>query len=280
MLAHPTDPVARVACETIQLQLARAGIPIKLVEFTADELLAGKVDYDLRYAELAVWEPVADARALVGPGGLAGDVGSPYLAAALRQLDDATNWKDVRAKLSEIHDIAHHDLPLIPLWQTVNYFAYRTDVRGIGDSPITLYQNVDQWRIGGGDDDNSVAELQDRPVGTAHRGAALTSTLTPCSARWRSPRRVGRSSAARPSSRTCGRASPIGFTRPWRSMRRATWRQQLAAELPAYLQDRVNTSIGIVWRLKTEWRPGRCVTGCSAASRPFTAEDDRRRAAR
>jgi tetratricopeptide (TPR) repeat protein len=157
VLAHPDDPVARVACETIQLQLAKAGISITLVEFTADELLAGKVEYDLRYAELAVWEPVADARALVGPGGLAGELGSPYLTAALRELDDATNWKDVRAKLSEIHDVAHHDLPLIPLWQTVNFFAYRTAVHGIGASPVSLYQNVDQWRVG---EDNAVAGLQ------------------------------------------------------------------------------------------------------------------------
>ena len=154
VLAHPADPIARVACETIQLQLGKAGIPIKLVEFTADDLLAGKVDYDLRYAELAVWEPVADARALFGPGGLAGALASPYLTATLRELDEATNWKDVRAKLSEIHDIAHHDLPLIPLWQTVNFFAYRTAVHGIGESPISLYQNVDRWRVG---EENAVA---------------------------------------------------------------------------------------------------------------------------
>jgi len=160
VLAHPADPVARVACETIQVQLAKEGIPVKLFEFTADELLAGNVDYDLRYAELAVWEPVTDARALLGPGGLTGELCSPYLAAALRELGKATNWRDVRAKLSEIHDIAYHDLPLIPLWQTVNFFAYREGVQGIGASPITLYQNVDQWRVG---EDRAVARLSSGP---------------------------------------------------------------------------------------------------------------------
>ncbi|HEX3602413.1 MAG TPA: hypothetical protein VHU84_19820, partial [Lacipirellulaceae bacterium] len=55
------------------------------------------------------------------------------------------NWKDVRARLAELHEITNHELPVIPLWQTVNYFAYRTTVRNIGDSPITLYQNVEQW---------------------------------------------------------------------------------------------------------------------------------------
>jgi ABC-type transport system substrate-binding protein len=72
----------------------------------------------------------------------------------LRELDEATNWKDVRAKLAEIHDVAHHDLPLVPLWQTVNFFAYRTAVHGIGESPISLYQNVDRWRVG---DESAVA---------------------------------------------------------------------------------------------------------------------------
>jgi ABC-type transport system substrate-binding protein len=147
-LAHPPDPVARLACATIQLQLETAGIPVKLVEITADELAAGKVDYDLRYAELAVWEPIADVHALFGADGVAGELCSPYLKTAQRELDRATNWKDVRAKLAEIHDIAHHDLPLIPLWQTVNFFAYRAEIQGIGEAPVTLYQNIDQWRLG------------------------------------------------------------------------------------------------------------------------------------
>jgi ABC-type transport system substrate-binding protein len=144
-LAHPNDPIARVACQSIRAQLVREGIPIKLQEFTADELLAGKVDYDFRYAELAVWEPVSDARLLLGPGGLAGGLDSPYLDASLRSLDAATNWKDVRTRLAELHEIANHELPIIPLWQTVNYFAYRTSIRGIGEAPLTLYQNIGQW---------------------------------------------------------------------------------------------------------------------------------------
>jgi MarR-like DNA-binding transcriptional regulator SgrR of sgrS sRNA len=145
VLAYPNDPIARVACQTIQSQLAREDIPVKLREFTADELLSGKVECDLRYAEITVGEPLTDARTLVGPTGLAGDVQSPYLNAALRDLDAANNWKDVRSRLSRLHEIASHELPLIPLWQTINYFAYRDSVRGIVESPVALYQNVEQW---------------------------------------------------------------------------------------------------------------------------------------
>jgi tetratricopeptide (TPR) repeat protein len=144
-LAHPSDPVARLACQSIQNQLSRAGIPVKLQEFTAQELAAGKLDYDLRYAELAVWEPIADAQAILGPGGVAGGLQSPYLDAALRDLNSAVSWKEVRSRLALVHEIASQELPVIPLWQSVNFFAYRTTVHGIGDSPVTLYQNISQW---------------------------------------------------------------------------------------------------------------------------------------
>lgn len=147
VLAYPADPVARIACQTIQLQLGRVGIPIKLREFDTDELLAGRVEYDLRYAELAMWEPVVDAVWLRNPGGQADTGTSSYLDASLRRLDDASNWKDVRASLAEIYEIAHYQLPVVPLWQTANYFAYRTSVQGIGDRPISLYQNIDKWKV-------------------------------------------------------------------------------------------------------------------------------------
>jgi hypothetical protein len=149
VLAHPNDPVIRVACQAIEGFLERAGIPIRLREFSAEELLKDQVDYDLRYAELAVWEPITDARLIVGSKGVAGNIHSPYLNAALSKLDEATNWNDVRTRLNEVHEIAHHELPVIPLWQTVNYFAYRTSIRGVGETPITLYQNIEQWRLSG-----------------------------------------------------------------------------------------------------------------------------------
>jgi hypothetical protein len=144
-LAHPSDPVARLACQSIQTQLSREGIPIKLVEFSAEELAEGKVDCDLRYAELAVWEPIADAETILGQQGLAGNLHSSYLESALRELEMAASWKDVRTRMSLVHEIASHELPVIPLWQTVNFFAYRKALRGIGDSPMTLYQNAMQW---------------------------------------------------------------------------------------------------------------------------------------
>src|SRR6202000_3254959 len=52
-LALPFDPLARVACQSIQAQLSREGITVKLRELTADELTSDKLDFDLCYAEPA-----------------------------------------------------------------------------------------------------------------------------------------------------------------------------------------------------------------------------------
>jgi hypothetical protein len=142
-LAHSADPVARTACQTIKLQLDAVGVPIELVELSSDA--NGKETYDLRYAELAVWEPLIDATRVLGIDGVAGAT-TDYMIGALVKLDDATTWNQVQTALHAIHELAHSNLHVIPLWQSVNYFAYRSDFQGIAESPIVLYQNVSNWQ--------------------------------------------------------------------------------------------------------------------------------------
>ena len=144
VLAHPPNPTATTVCQTIALQLGAIGIPVKLVPLSPQGTDT-EADYDLRYAELAIWEPIVDARKLLGPQGLAGRCSSP-MSLALRDVDQARNWKEVRSRLQEVHQIAFNDLPVIPLWQTVDFFAYRQTMAGIGETPVTLYQNVGDWR--------------------------------------------------------------------------------------------------------------------------------------
>lgn len=144
VLMHQADPLARLACESIKIQLDLIGIPITLVE--APAIPTGEeLKYDLLYVELAVDEPIYDARRILGPGGVAGSA-SALIGHALDELDRAQNWNEARAQLKEIHRIAYYDLPLIPLWQTVNYFAYRNSLEGISPQPVRLYQDVAAWR--------------------------------------------------------------------------------------------------------------------------------------
>ena len=143
VLAHSPDPVSTIVCQTVKLQLDAIGIPIKLKMRSAQE--TDDDDYDLLYAQLAIWEPLVDARRLLGPDGLAGHC-SASMSLALQNVDQAKNWKEARTRLQEVHQIALNDLPVIPLWQTVDFFAHRKNLQGIGTAPVTLYQNVSDWK--------------------------------------------------------------------------------------------------------------------------------------
>jgi hypothetical protein len=144
VLAHAADPMARLACQAIKLQLDQVNIPIKLVELPADDPTAN-VKWDLLYAELAICEPLVDARRILGTGGVAPRT-SALMTAAINQLDRAANWNEARERLQQLHQLAHDELPVIPLWQTVNHFARRSWLASVAEEPITLYQNVENWR--------------------------------------------------------------------------------------------------------------------------------------
>ncbi|TWT75863.1 Bacterial extracellular solute-binding protein [Posidoniimonas polymericola] len=145
-LAHNSDPIARTACQSIQMQLKAVGISVELAELSEDELLADEPEFDLRYAELAVWEPLVDAELLLGPSGIAGRCSDPMIA-ALKRLDDARNWVEVGEALRGVHALAAGDLPVLPLWQTVNHYAYRRDLKGPTESCVSLYQTLEGWEL-------------------------------------------------------------------------------------------------------------------------------------
>ena len=145
ILAHPSDEIATVACASIQKQLKLVDIPVELKPF--DGPMPAKVpdDVDLLYAELPMWEPLVDARRVLGEEGMTGGC-SPYMTLALRQLDEAVDWSQVRDCLHRVHRIAFDETAIVPLWQLVEYFVYRDSLRGIAIKPVSLYQNIEQWR--------------------------------------------------------------------------------------------------------------------------------------
>ena len=103
-------------------------------------------DLDLVYRQMAMWEPVVDARRLLAPRGIA-EVGNEYVGMALRRLDAAKNWREARERLHDLHRIVDEQVAIIPLWQTVNYLVHSDRISGIGSHPLTLYQDVEQWQV-------------------------------------------------------------------------------------------------------------------------------------
>jgi hypothetical protein len=142
-LVHPAGPVARAACQSIARQLQQIGLPVVLREATPGQEAADP--FDLRYVELTIREPVVDAWRVLGPHGIAGTC-SPQMLAALRDVDAAPTRAEAAVRLQAVHRLAAAELPVIPLWQLAEHFAYHNRLQGVGESIATLYENVEQWQ--------------------------------------------------------------------------------------------------------------------------------------
>ncbi len=143
-LAFPAEPISRIACESISRQLELVGLQVKLKEIPAGQ--TGGEDYDLIFTELVMQEPTVDAWRLLGPGGLSGECSSAMLL-ALRSLEQAKDAKQAASRLQEVHRVAAAELPVIPLWQLVNHFAYHKSVKGVPPRPFGLYQDIEHWQV-------------------------------------------------------------------------------------------------------------------------------------
>ncbi len=145
ILAHPATELARLAVQEIQRHLKIVGIHVTLKELGPDLPARIPDDVDLLYTELSMWEPIVDAERLLSDTGMMGE-SSPYMRQALLRLRQSVDWPTVGRQLREVHDLAHSEVTVIPLWQLSDYFAHVRTLEGIGDSPVTLYQYVEDWR--------------------------------------------------------------------------------------------------------------------------------------
>lgn len=145
-LAFPADNLSRVACEAIRSQWELLGLEVELVELPIGRSYPDPDTADIVYVSAAIWEPIIDARRLLGPHGLAKSE-DQLIGLGLRRLEEARNWKEVRDRLLVLHSISHHELPVLPLWQMVDSFAYRANLSGMGSDIVSLYQNAGNWRL-------------------------------------------------------------------------------------------------------------------------------------
>lgn len=145
-LAFPADNLSRVACEAIRSQWKLIGLEVELVELPVGRSYPDEDTADIVYVSAAIWEPIIDARRLLGPRGLAGSE-DQLVGLGLRRLEEARNWREVSDRLFDLHAISHHELPVLPLWQMVDSFAYRRSVSGVGSDVVSLYQNAGNWTL-------------------------------------------------------------------------------------------------------------------------------------
>jgi len=145
-LAFPPENMSRTACEAIKTQWELLDLVVELVELPVGEAFPEPGTADLAYVAAAVWEPIIDARRVLGPSGIAGST-DQLVGLGLRRLEESRNWKDARDRLLDLHFIANNELPVIPLWQLVDSYAYNRNLAGVGSDIVSLYQNSDKWRL-------------------------------------------------------------------------------------------------------------------------------------
>ncbi len=148
VLAHPDSDVIATACQTIAQQWRTVGIPVALRRLPPGVMFPEDGEYDVLYVEVQIQEPLVDAYRIFGRGGMV-QITDPTIEQALRQLDSAYSWAEVSKSLRRVHRQAYSNLTILPLWQTVEHFAWRKNVYNIGDRLTHLYENVDQWQIDG-----------------------------------------------------------------------------------------------------------------------------------
>lgn len=142
----PDFELARVAVQALIQQWAIVGVPAQML-ILPDGLnpqLVQKCDFV--YVCTTMWEPATDIQRLLGGRDVTAS-DHPYVVQGLQRLRDSRNWRDVRNSLLDLHQVIAFHLPVLPLWQVTDRFAVRRNVQGVTDRPVSLYQDVQNWRM-------------------------------------------------------------------------------------------------------------------------------------
>jgi peptide/nickel transport system substrate-binding protein len=154
---YPAIPEVRAIAPKIADLFRTAGVEIVTSEVSPSrleaELRAGR-RFDLAYRVLRCTDPVFDVGTLLCPGyeappdanALASSA-SPRILQLLLQLERAAEWASARGLVLQIDREARDELPVIPLWQLIDHYAWRDRLTGPAATASNLYQGVATWEI-------------------------------------------------------------------------------------------------------------------------------------
>ncbi len=157
MFEYPGIPEVRAIVPRIAEAFRQAGVQIEAVEVNPSrlevELRAGR-PFHLAYRVLNVEDPVLDAGVLLCPGYDAPPESDALASACskeilqlLLQLERASDWATVRSLVIQIDRESRDELPVIPLWQVGDHYAWRDRLTGPGETADRLYQGIETWEI-------------------------------------------------------------------------------------------------------------------------------------
>ncbi|MDE2507038.1 MAG: peptide ABC transporter substrate-binding protein, partial [Planctomycetota bacterium] len=76
-----------------------------------------------------------------------GSIASPEILQLLLRLERAQEWPTARGLALQIDRECRDELPVIPLWQIEDHYAWRDRLNGPSETAETLYQGIDSWEI-------------------------------------------------------------------------------------------------------------------------------------
>ena len=133
----------RLAVASIRRQLKIVGIELELRGWTTRSP-SGFSRTSTCLRRIGDVEPIVDAERLHGDAGWRA---RPALhAAALLRLRSPSTGRPWGGNCGDSPDRPRR-ASIIPLWQMTDHFAHTDRLEGIGPSPVTLYQDIENWQI-------------------------------------------------------------------------------------------------------------------------------------
>ena len=154
---YPAIPEVRVVVEKLAEAFRIAGLEIVTAELPESrletELRSGR-RFDLAYRVVRCDDPVLDAGPMLCPGYDAPPEADTFASAAskeilqlLLQLERASEWPTATGLAIQIDRESRGELPVIPLWQLADHYAWRDRLKGPGATADQLYQRLEAWEI-------------------------------------------------------------------------------------------------------------------------------------
>ncbi|HKM52859.1 MAG TPA: ABC transporter substrate-binding protein [Isosphaeraceae bacterium] len=154
---YPASAIAQEVVPRIAEAFRSAGIRVEIIERPESaleaDLRAGR-RFDLAYRVLRCDEPILDAGPLLCPGYDAPPEADALASSAslrilqlLLQLERAADLPTARGLAIQIDREARDELPVLPLWQVVDHYAWRPRLKGPGETADRLYEGIESWEI-------------------------------------------------------------------------------------------------------------------------------------
>ncbi len=74
-------------------------------------------------------------------------IASDRILHLLLQLERAPEWPTARGAAIQLDRECRDELPVLPLWQIVDHYAWHTRLKGPPEVSHTLYETIESWEV-------------------------------------------------------------------------------------------------------------------------------------